>query len=378
MSSLSRFLPIAIIVALLAAGVVWMFGGGGDTKTVTAYFPRAVSVYEGSDVRVLGVPVGVVEEVVPEGTKVKVTMRYDGEVDVPMDAQAVIVSPSVVGDRYVQLSPAYTGGEVLPDDSVLDVDSNAIPLELDEIYASLDELMVALGPEGANQDGALTDLLQVTAENFAGQGEAFNQTIEDFGQLSGTLDRNKEDLFASVEQLQGFMQTLADNDDTVRSFNSSLGQISEVLSGEREELAAALKNLGDALESVSGFVEENKDVLGRDIKKAGDLAKVLVNQRDALDEALEAAPLAYNNLAGAYNPQVGTLDTNANLGQLVTNLEQDTALALCTLLGNADPNGQLCDAFETIFPRTGPFGAGTGSRVGATYDPTLAGLVVTE
>lgn len=378
MNNLTRFLPIAVIVLLLIGGVAWVVSSGGGTKSVTAFFPRAVSVYEGSDVRVLGVPVGVVEEVVPEGTKVKVTMRYDDEVEVPMDAQAVIISPSVVGDRYVQLSPAYTGGEVLPDNTVLEVDRNAIPLELDEIYESMDEMVVALGPEGANKKGALNDLLQVTAENFGGQGAKFNQTIEDFGQLSATLDRNKEDLFASVEELQGFMQTFADNDGTVRDFNRSLGDISEVLADERQELADALKFLGEALNSVQELVKENKHVLSRDIKKTGRLAKILVKQRAALDEILEVAPLAYNNLAGTYNPQMGTLDTNANLGQLEGNLEDDPALTLCSLLGNAEGGEELCTLFETIFPRSGPFGAGTGNRVGATYDPTLAGVVVAE
>ncbi len=48
-------------------------------KTLTAYFPRAISLYEGSDVRVLGVAVGTIESVVPEGTRVKVVMRYDDD-----------------------------------------------------------------------------------------------------------------------------------------------------------------------------------------------------------------------------------------------------------------------------------------------------------
>ena len=37
-------------------------------------------------------------------------MYYDAKVDVPADAQAVIIAPSVVGDRFVQLTPAYEGG----------------------------------------------------------------------------------------------------------------------------------------------------------------------------------------------------------------------------------------------------------------------------
>ena len=58
MGDVRRFLPVAVVVLLLLAGVVWMLGGSSEAKTVTAYFPRTVSVYEGSDVRVLGVAVG--------------------------------------------------------------------------------------------------------------------------------------------------------------------------------------------------------------------------------------------------------------------------------------------------------------------------------
>jgi phospholipid/cholesterol/gamma-HCH transport system substrate-binding protein len=376
MSRVQRFLPVAVVIALVVVGLAWVIGTNGSSKTVTAYFPRTVSIYEGSDVRVLGVPVGTVEQVVPEGTRVKVTMHYDADVEIPMDADAVIVSPSVVGDRYVQLSPVYESGEVLPDNAELTTERTAVPLELDEIYSSLDELTVALGPQGANKEGALTDLLEQTAKNFGGQGARFNQTIKDFGQLSETLDNNKEDLFESVEQLGTFVETLAENDGTVRDFNRSLGDVSKVLSDERQELAEALGALGTALDVVGRFVQDNRKALGGSIKKANRVARVLAKRRAELDETLKIAPLAYNNLGSAYNPQVGTFDTNANIGQIGEIIGDDPALFLCTLLGPQDSNGKLCDLFETILPRNGPFGAGTGSRSGTEYDPTLSGLVV--
>lgn len=375
MSRVQRFLPVAVVIALVLVGVTWMVGTSGSSKTVTAYFPRTISIYEGSDVRVLGVAVGQVDRVVPEGTQVKVTMHYDADVEIPIDAEAVIVSPSVVGDRYVQLSPVYESGEVLPDNAQLSTERTAVPLELDQIYSSLDELTVALGPQGANKDGALTDLLEQTAKNFGGQGAQFNQTIKDFGQLSETLDSNKEDLFASVEQLGSFVETLAENDGTVRDFNQSLGDVSKVLSDERQELAQALNSLGTALDVVGSFVQDNKKALGGSIRKANRVARVLAKRRAELDETLKVAPLAYNNLGSAYNPQTGTFDTNANIGQIGEIIGDDPALFLCTLLGPQDSSGNLCELFKTVLPRSGPFGAGTGTRIDAVYDPTLNGLV---
>ncbi len=185
-------------------------------------------------------------------------MSYDDEVDLPEDAQAVIIAPSIVGDRYVQITPAYTGGDTLADGATLATDNTSVPLELDQIYSSLNDLNVALGPDGANKNGALTDLLEVTADNFGGQGEQFNQTISNFSQLSQTLDDNKEELFGSAAQLEEFVCTLAQNDSTVRAFNQSLSDVSTMLNGEKEELAAALKNLSVALGEVTTFVKDNK------------------------------------------------------------------------------------------------------------------------
>ena len=379
MSAVRRFAAPLVIVALLLAAAL-TFLGGEDPKMLTAQFPRTVSVYEGSDVRVLGVPVGQVETVVPSGTEVVVTMSYDADVQVPADASAVIIAPSIVGDRYIQLTPVYEEGDELAEGEILGVDRTSVPLELDDIYASLDRLNVALGPEGANKNGALNDLLQVTAENFGGQGAAFNQTIGDFSRLSETLDDNKDELFSSLSEVQAFVSTLAENDTTVRQFNRSLADVSELLAGERDELAGSLANLSTALGEVNDFVKTNRDVLGRDIKGLNRVAKVLVKQRNNLDEVLGVAPLALNNLYLTYNPQAGTLDTNANIGNLESQLVNDPALLLCTVVNSVDPTGGLCDLVQDTLPRPGALDALRGSGAGAApaadpFDPTLGGLV---
>ncbi|MAO81106.1 MCE family protein [uncultured Nocardioides sp.] len=373
-TSLLRRLVVPVVLLALVVVAAFTLFGEEERKTLTASFPRTVSVYEGSDVRVLGVPVGTVDTVTPSGTEVVVTMSYDPEVQIPADAKAVIIAPSIVGDRFIQLTPAYTGGEVMGSGEVIGVDRTATPLELDDIYDSLDDLNVALGPNGANENGALTDLLEVTADNFGGQGAKFNQTISDFGDLSATLDDNKEELFSSLTEVQAFVSTLAENDTTVRQFNTSLADVSELLSGERQELVASLDNLGTALGQVKDFVETNQAVLGRDITKLNRVAKVLVKQRANLEEVLAVAPLALNNLYLTYNPQAGTLDTNANVGNAVQQLINDPGLVLCTVVNSIDPTGALCDLVQAAAPRPAAL-TGSASVAPQVADPTLGGLV---
>lgn len=370
MSVLRRVVVPGMLVLLLVAAAFTMFRSE-DTKTLTAHFPRTISIYEGSDVRVLGVSVGKVDTVRPSGTDVVVTMHYDAAVRVPADAKAAIVAPSIVGDRFIQLTPVYTGGEVLADGARLEQDRTAVPLELDQIYTSIDDLTVALGPRGANRKGALTDLLETTAENFGGQGARLHRTIEDFGRLSATLDGNKEELFGSARKLEGFIGTLAAKDETVRRFNDSLADVSSMLSGERQELAAALENLSTALGQVTTFVRDNRDALGRNITGLNRVSKVLVKRRAELDAILDSAPLALNNLALTYNPEAGTLDTNANLGELVNQVTSDPATLLCGIVGQADRSGDLCGLVKQALGRSAPGRRTPPER----FDPTLGGLV---
>jgi phospholipid/cholesterol/gamma-HCH transport system substrate-binding protein len=376
---LKKIVVPVIVVALLAAAAWTFLLGGSETKTLTAHFPRTISIYEGSDVRVLGVPIGTVDTVTPSGTDVTVTMSYDAGVKVPEGAKAVIVSPSIVGDRFVQLTPVYTGGEVMKDGATLDADKTAVPLELDQIYQSLDDQTVALGPNGANAKGALTDLLVTTAAHFGGQGAKFHQTIQDFSKLTGTLDDNKEELFGSAKALEGFIHTLAANDSTVRKFNRSLASVSTMLAGERDELSASLRHLAVAMKEVSGFVAENKELLGSNIKGINRVAKVLVKQRDALAEILTAGPVALNNLALTYNPQSGTLDTRANLQMLGDQITSDPAAFLCGIVGQADTSGDVCSTITDVLgklpaaPRAGALSGGV--RAPEEFDPSLGGLV---
>lgn len=382
MGGLTRTLSLVAVLAVIAALVLVMLPGQGK-KYLTASFPRTVSLYEGSDVRILGVPIGEVETVTPTGTDVTVRMSYDAKYKVPADAEAVIISPAIVGDRFVQLTPVYTEGAVLQSNAKLSQKQTSTPLELDEIYQSIDDLTVALGPQGANSKGALTALLDTTARNFAGQGEQFNQTIKDLGKLTGTLDNNKEELFGTAEQIGRFVSALSENDQTVRQFNESLAAAASMLEGERDDLAAALKNLGVAMQEVSTFVRENRDGLSENIEGLNVITKILVKQRKALSETLNVAPLALNNLFHTYNPAAGTLDTRANVGENAAALENDPAAFLCSVLRAADPSKD-CDLVQdalTGLPRTSALGSAEAQAktVDVEYiDRSLAGLVAVK
>jgi virulence factor Mce-like protein len=342
--TLTRGFTIAIVLALVVAGALWWTLKDGNRNHLTAYFAGTVGLYEGNSVRMLGVDIGTVDKVEPMGKQVKVEFAYDRDVAVPANAQALIISPSLVSDRYIQLAPAYTGGPRMTNNATIPLNRTQVPLEVDDLYASLSRVSESLGPNGANKNGALSDLLNTAAKNFDGNGQALNDTITKLSQAAGTLSGNKDDLFATITNLGQFSTTLANSDGQVRKFEQQLADVSGFLSGERQNLAATVQQLGTTLTSVQDFIEKNRDRLKSNVDKLASVTKVLVDQRSALAEILDVAPVGLSNVTNTYNASSGTLDARANLNELtqpplvmVCNLLKQTPNAL-DVLGDACKN----------------------------------------
>ncbi|MFH8581460.1 MCE family protein [Streptomyces zaomyceticus] len=304
------------LVLLAACGLVAVRALDDDGTRITAWFDRTVGIYAGSDLRVLGVRVGEVESVEPRGTRVRVRLLLDEGVRVPAGARALVVAPSIVADRYVQLTPAYTTGPTLADGAELPAARNRTPVEIDQLYDSITELSRALGPNGANSTGALSELLDTGAKNLKGNGTSIGTSIEEFGKAAKTLDGSSEDLFTALGQLQTFTTMLKDKDGDVRTAQERLDEVVGYFAENKDDLAGALKELAKALVQVKTFIKDNRGELKKNVDRLVPLTQTLVDQRASLAEALDVAPLAAGNVVNAYNKDTRTLDGRANLNEI--------------------------------------------------------------
>lgn len=345
---LARVLTIALVLALVVAAALWWVFSESGGKKVTAYFAAGVGVYSGGDVRVLGVDAGSIDKVTPEPRQVKVEMSVDPDVPVPANPHAVVVAPSVVSDRYIQLD-RYTGGPKLRDGTVIPRSRTQTPAELDDVYRSLNELATSLGPNGANSTGQLSRLLNTGAANLAGNGNALKTTISELGEATRTLNGKQGDLFDTVRNLAKFTSALADSDAAVREFNSRLTDVSGFLASERGQLSAAVTQLGVALGKVRSFIEDNRSALKSNVDNLASVTTVLVNERAALAEVLDVAPLALNNLNEVYNASSGTLDARP----VINELTDPPIVLICKQLRQGTPAPLppvLADACDSVSP----------------------------
>ncbi len=373
-------LAVVLVLALGAAAGVEVLRSRVPTRRLVAHFTSAVGILAGSDVRILGVRVGEVVAVRPQGTTVEVEMRYDARYKVPAGADAVIIPPSVVSDRYVQLTPGYQGGPTLPDNADLPTSRTAVPLELDDVYRALDQFNRALGPAGANKNGALSGLLATGRANLDGSGADLASTLDGLSSTLDTLAQGRDDLFGGVADLQRFVTALAQSDQQVRLFNQQLAGVGEQLAGERDDLAATLRSLATALADITGFIRDNRAQLKSNVDALTDISGILVRQQRAIIDVLDVAPLALSNLHLAYNARSGTLDTRDDVMG-----PYDPASYVCSLLAGLEAASRVpkeCAALAQLLggkkpvpvPATKPAPAQPpGGDVSS--DPTLGGIL---
>lgn len=330
-----QVVAVACVLGLvLAAGMWWLLRMTAGLQ-MTAYFDKTVGLYPGSAVRVVGIEVGKVSDVTPLGGKVRVRLSVDNDVTVPADAKAVVVAPSLVSDRYLQLTPAYSGGKKMRTGTVLGEDRTATPVEIDDLYRSANKLSKALGPNGANKHGALSRLLDTAAKNLKGNGKNLNNTINQLAAAASTLSHSKGDFFSTVDSLQKFTKALASSDNQVRDFEGRLASVSGFLANDRNELAAALDSLGDALGKVKTFINDNASQLESNVDKLSGITKELVDQRGALAEILDVAPLGITNYINGYDEASGSVAVRGDLNEL----SYPPVMFLCNMLRAGTPQG---------------------------------------
>ncbi|HVK21675.1 MAG TPA: MCE family protein [Actinokineospora sp.] len=307
---------LVVVLGLIVAGALWWAAKPSAGVSLTARFAKAIGVYPGSEVKVLGITVGSVDAVTPRGDHVEVTMTLDDDLPLPPDVSAVAVAPSLVSDRYVQLTPVTDGPARLADGAVIPLERTSTPVEIDDLAASVTELADALGPNGANADGALSKALDSAAATLGGNGQLLNDTIHRLSEAAGTLSTSSGDLFSTVDNLQKFTRTLAESDAQVRGFNTRLAGVADYLADDSDDLGIALTALADALGQVHGFIASNKDLLKSNVDRLVVITRTLVDQRGALAEVLDVGPLGASNFLNTYDAATASFAVRGNINEL--------------------------------------------------------------
>lgn len=339
------FIVAAVAVVALVATGAWSGISKIWTTQITAYFPSTTGLYEGDDVRVLGVQVGDIDSIEPGSDRVKVKMSINRGVDLPADARAVIVSPSLVSARFIQIAPAYTGGAKLEDGAEIGLDRTAVPVEWDDIKAELSKLATTLGPVGEDQQGSFGRFVNTAGANLDGNGERMRDTLRELSATMSTLSDGRTDLFGTIRNLQKFVDALSSSNEQIVQFGGRLASVSSVLAGVSSDLGAGLDNLDTALVDVRRFLDGNGAQLTEGVQRLAEVTQILADKRPELEQVLHSGPTALVNFYQIYKPAQGTLT-----GAVALNNTQNPMSFLCGSVqaiqaNDSERSAELCSQF---------------------------------
>jgi phospholipid/cholesterol/gamma-HCH transport system substrate-binding protein len=305
---LSRASIIVGSLAIVAALVLGFLGIQLYKKltnnTVVAYFPVANALYNGDRVEIMGVKVGAIDKIEPAGDKMKVTFHYSNKYKVPADAQAVILNPTLVASRLLQLEPPYKGGPVLADNAVIPEERTQVPTEWDELRNSITHVISKLGPTKEQPKGPFGDVIEAYADGLAGKGKQINTTFNDLSRALTALNQGRGDFFAVVRSLALFVNALHADDQKFVALNKNLAQFTNSLTGSDRDLANAVQQFDELLTTVRPFLDKNADVLTHDINNLADTTNALVQPEplSGLETSLHILPTALSNANLIYHP----------------------------------------------------------------------------
>jgi phospholipid/cholesterol/gamma-HCH transport system substrate-binding protein len=308
LKSRSARVVLAVVVIALVAGTAYLMWPSRRGHQVVAYFTNAVGLYPGDDVRIVGVPVGTIDKIEPRATDVKVTMTVDNGVKVPADARALIISPNLVSSRFVQFTPAYSGGPQLAAGGDIPLNRTGVPVEWDDVKKQLTELSARLGPQAGEVQGPLAAFVNQAADTLDGNGDSFRNALRELSQTAGRLGDSRGDLFGTVKNLRVLVNALSNSNEQIVQFSDHVASVSQVLADSSTGLDQTLGTLNKALGDVKGLLQDNNKALIEQVGKLADFTKILSDHSDDIEQILHITPNGLANFYNIYNPAQGSLD----------------------------------------------------------------------
>lgn len=336
---------LGIVVLLVSLLALTGCGLGSDTKTYTAYFPDSAGLFVGNDVGVLGVPVGKITKIEPDGAQVKVSLQVDADRPIPAKAGAVIVARSVATDRYVELTPAYKSGATMKDGASIPLSRTRTPVEFDEVLADLSSFATDISGNKQSTD-AVKRIVDAGSDALAGKGQPLHDMIGSLSTATTDVAGQRQQFASTLTSLDTLVHQIADNERTERAFVTQVADATSMLAGQRKEFKKTLDSLNSAVTQLATFSATNKDSIVGTLNDTSSLISTLNGKQAQVSEIMQDLPLALQNLQRA--DKGGTLPARMDPVTLtpISGLLQQvckTAVVstLCNLVDGTDILGNL-------------------------------------
>jgi phospholipid/cholesterol/gamma-HCH transport system substrate-binding protein len=227
---------------------------GDDPITVTVQFEDVLDLVPKSTVKVNDVSVGMVKEIELEGYHANVTIQLRKDTKLPENTIAEIRQTSLLGEKFVSLSPPETGAKgTLSSGEVIPLDRTGRNPEVEEVLGALS---LILNGGGVAQ---LKTIAQELNKAVTGREDNVRSVLTQIDTLTGTLDDNKVQIVDAIEALNRLALSAHKQEGNIDEALEELPSALTSIDGQRQDLVRMLQAL-DGLSSVGvGVIKASKN-----------------------------------------------------------------------------------------------------------------------
>ncbi len=242
--------------------------GFGDTLSVEVAFSDAAGLTKGAVVSVAGVQVGRVEALRVADGGALATLSVDADAGLRNDVGVGVRARSVLGEKYVELTPRSADAPVLVDGArLLSIGS---PVEIDQLVSSLGPLIDALDPEALKvltdaikADPARATRLLDDAERLLHNAAVASDALPDIAKKAGvTLDS----VAAASESAR---PVLAHADTTLTAMDGAVAHADALL------LSVEPKDIEALLDELTIAAKEGRVILEKVNRQSGKVERLI-------------------------------------------------------------------------------------------------------
>jgi phospholipid/cholesterol/gamma-HCH transport system substrate-binding protein len=284
-SSDARVLRLGLVTLVLMALVVAAtfnlskFPGFGGTS-YRAEFTDASGIRTGNIVQVGGIRAGRVQSVELDDTRVLVTFEVDDGVELGPESEASVEVLNLLGEKYLELTPAGIG-DLDPDD--------VIPLERTEsaydIIGVFSDLTVTT--EELDTD-ALKQAFDVLADTVDSAAPEIQASFDGLSRLSRTLSSRDEELQRLFRSSRGVTEVLADRSEDLVELMGSSELVFEELQERKEAISRLLVNAESLARQLRGLATDNQRQIAPALQQVDDLLDTLISREKEIKATLNA------------------------------------------------------------------------------------------
>jgi len=296
-----RVALILVVVAGGAATTAAVSGGGTESGyRIDAIFDTASFLTPGQKVTIAGAEAGRVDELsLTPDRRARVTLVVD-ERFVPFrsDGECTIQPQSLIGERYVQLFPAWKEGEAkIADGATIPESRTSVPVEPDEALAALKRFIDTLDPEATGK------LVSNLAADLKGAGGDLNRAVSGLADVATTVASKDAEIARIIDNFDDFTSTLRTREAQLGTLMDQFAKMTSIIADERRSIEGLVKGLGQVSGDALDLVSAHGAKLDTDLRQLTRALATVDANLQSVSQVLDAGPVLATGLIDAYDPQ---------------------------------------------------------------------------